>query len=338
MSSSNIVILKTPIPINQCQFLATDKIVPDQTTGKFSGVAYAGGVINNGFFQFGVVFDLESTRFNRDGRLGILDSHEITKRIGSGQAQIQNNTVTVNGELFDFGDGEQVLAEAKAGFPFELSMHVAPGRIEEVTGTAVFVNGQEIPVGVLIWRDNLVREISFCAVAADCDTTASVFKSLTTQGLSMPKETTATQSLAEVQAQFNQANEQVASLTENLAVMTGERDSFKTKYETFIAEQKLSEIIAIKQIKGDKFSSDDEALLNGFSLDQLRLFRKNLAPISQAGSHLFTEQATSGQDVSDGVDSIVKQAQDLIFKAKVQGRDLSPADAVSQITAGGAAQ
>lgn len=81
--------------------------------------------------------------------------------------------------------GQEVLALAEEGFPWQASLGVWPSKIKilESDKESETVNGQKITGPAEIWLESYVREVSFCAVGAD-DQTAAI--SLTENQIKVP--------------------------------------------------------------------------------------------------------------------------------------------------------
>lgn len=139
----------------------------------FAGVAYSGDVIRNHFFWGNVVFDLASTRAPE--RVPVLIEHDRAQRAGVGQLAIGDH-IRIDGTLLANASGQAIASEADAGFPWQLSVHIEPGSVEEVApGVAATVNGRAFTGPLTIFRNSLIRETSFTPTGADAQTNARVF-------------------------------------------------------------------------------------------------------------------------------------------------------------------
>jgi hypothetical protein len=65
---------------------------------------------------------------------------------------------------------------ADEGFPWQLSVRIYPETVSFIGyGDSVNINGSPILSPCSVLKDNLIREISFCAVGADCGTDVNIF-------------------------------------------------------------------------------------------------------------------------------------------------------------------
>lgn len=145
---------------------------------KFSGVAYAGGVITGHFYWGRVAFDLATTRFAE--RVPILIEHDRSQRAGFGQlsADAATGDLRITGTLLGNAHGQAIATEADAGFPWQLSVHIEPGSIEEIgEGFTTTINGRAVTGPLTVFRNSLIRETSFTPTGADSLTHARVFAS-----------------------------------------------------------------------------------------------------------------------------------------------------------------
>ena len=145
--------------------------------GEFTGMAYSGEVVTEHPFWEAVIFDVSSITI--PDRIPALIQHDRGQRAGFCGLTITDNQIFVsNGVLINNRHGSDVFNESKAGFPWQLSVHISPGRIEEVrAGEKLFVNGAEITGPLYIFRDSLVRELSFTPTGADHRTEANAMSS-----------------------------------------------------------------------------------------------------------------------------------------------------------------
>lgn len=139
----------------------------------FSGTAYGGGVITDHPLYARVAFDLTSTTFetpapalyNHDAPVGVVESASIGRDI------------RIVGRLFAEVDGpaKNVVAMADRGMPWQLSVYIKPGSIDTIpAGTHVMLNGAMQSGPLEIFRNNRIREVSFCALGADDRTSVSI--------------------------------------------------------------------------------------------------------------------------------------------------------------------
>jgi hypothetical protein len=138
----------------------------------FNGTAYGGGIITDHPVWDAVAFDLASTK--APPSLAVLFDHRIP--IGVGKAKIDRE-ITIAGELFaDVDPQAKSVAEfADRGMPWQMSVYIKPGRIDQVkAGTSINLNGRRMAGPLAVFRDARLREISFVALGADHTTSARV--------------------------------------------------------------------------------------------------------------------------------------------------------------------
>lgn len=304
---------------------------------EFSGVAYGGGVITDHPYLDAVVFDLASTRFETPAPalyghfdpIGVVSTAEIDR------------SIEIKGRLFQDQDGNarKVAAFADRGMPWQLSVGIWPGRIEEVkAGASVQLNGQSFNGPLTVFRDNRVREVSFVALGADRDTSATVFTAVTEGGArrpdllpQQPKEHSMTTIAKEEHDRI------VADLTASVAA---EKQRAAALEAQFTASRRAARATAVKdlfQAIGQEYTDDvakpyldmDEATFAAVAAD----LRKRPA----RDPKLFSSQAKDGPQ-DDG--AAPKSAQEFVAKAQAYvaeqaavGVTITPADAVAHVRA-----
>lgn len=137
----------------------------------FSGVAHSG----KPFVYKGkrAIVDL-STLTHKDAVPALL-LHDRAARVGVGKLTIGADGLTISGTLLDNEHGKQVAAEADQGFPWQMSAHIDPARVESLpAGKTASVNGQTVTGPILILRNSDVREVSFTPTGVDRNTHAAV--------------------------------------------------------------------------------------------------------------------------------------------------------------------
>lgn len=156
----------------KAEFAAVDAAVPGSR--KFSGIAYGGGLITDHPYLGPLVIDIASTKFqtpspalyDHETPIGVISSANLDKQI------------SIEGKLFAGvnAKAKEVSDMADAGMPWQMSVGVFPGSIDEIPrGRTVIVNSHKFSGPVTIFRDNRIRETSFCALGAATDTNAQVF-------------------------------------------------------------------------------------------------------------------------------------------------------------------
>jgi len=137
----------------------------------FSGIAYTGGVVTDHWFWSKVVFDLSTTRPAAEV-LPVLFDHDTRIPLGNGTISVGTD-ISIDGVIYDDADGQKVLG--KPGHPWQMSVYIKPGRIEELQeGSSVVVNGILFEGPGVVFRDNVVKEASIVTFGADPNTSASL--------------------------------------------------------------------------------------------------------------------------------------------------------------------
>lgn len=140
-----------------------------QTPSQFRILFATGKPIANHWGWQNLVIDLDSVKIASQS-MPLLLNHD--ERVGF------TTKISRNAEGY-FADGiwlandqaKAVLADARAGFPFQSSCWLSPGRIEEVLqGTTVQVNGFALQGPGWIWRDCECREVTVTELGADKNT------------------------------------------------------------------------------------------------------------------------------------------------------------------------
>jgi len=272
----------------------------DAKPRKFSGVAYSGKPLKHGYWG-NVVFDLSETKANP--KTPVLVDHQSEKRCGFCSLTFGGDITIEDGTLLDNDEGRAIAAESDAGFPWQMSVYIQPGRIERIEpGAQATVNGHSVSGPATIFRDNFIREVSFTPTGVDWETTAEALSAAAGTAQTTTEETTMT--LEELQ-------EQVASL--QASVQAAEQRATEAEARAETAEQALSDhktqtrMSAVRELFsaiGEEYS--DEAAAPYLAMDDTAFSAvsdrmKGLAqqPGSNDNAQLFSEQATGGRQ-ADG--------------------------------------
>ena len=277
-------------------FNATAIEVPKAEEGqkrKFKGTAYAGGRVDGHWYwgRSGVVFDLDGIEIDKPTAL--LEEHFGSSRIGVVQAVDTNGKIDVSGDFLTNAKAQEIVQDSDDGFPFQMSMMIDPGSIEEVSqGKSVTVNGQSFEGPITIFRQNRIREFTICSTGADRNTSIKAFS-----GKANPnptKEDTNVTELEKAQAKITELEGQVNTLTE--------------QNKQFAAAKREAEITALGKDLGKEFSAEDITEMKNlddsaftFSAKHLRQFAATKPPEQKTPAvpshltHLFNHQATAGE-------------------------------------------
>lgn len=301
-------------------FNATAIEVPKAEEGqkrKFKGTAYAGGRVDGHWYwgRSGVVFDLDGIEIDKPTAL--LEEHFGSSRIGVVQAVDTNGKIDVSGDFLTNAKAQEIVQDSDDGFPFQMSMMIDPGSVEEVSqGKTVTVNGQLFEGPITIFRQNRIREFTICSTGADRNTSIKAFS-----GKANPnptKEDTDVTELEQAQAKAKALQDQVDTLTE--------------QNKQFVAAKREAEITALGKDLGKEFSAEDITEMKeldeaafAFSAKQLRQFSAAKPPEQKTPAvpphlaHLFSHQATGGHGGQVPQGSALDQAFNQFAAAQQQG-------------------
>ncbi|QDU50866.1 phage major capsid protein [Gimesia panareensis] len=173
---------------------------------RFSMNAYTGGLMRLAGFRLPVVVDLTGLHVPRQNQ-PILKDHDPEQIVGhSTQIEKINGELHVAGLVSGSGPAaEEVRTTGKNGFPWQASIGASVKRLESVPeGKTVTVNGQAFTGPILVARESELREVSFCAMGADSNTSAHV-EGQFTMPQSQAETQTNKQTLEEIKAQAAEA-------------------------------------------------------------------------------------------------------------------------------------
>lgn len=263
----------------------------------FKGTAYGGGRVDGHWFwgRNGVVFDLEGIEIPTPTPL--LEEHFSTSRVGVVKEVGINQNITVTGDFLRNAKAREVVDDADDGYPFQMSMFIDPGSVEEVgQGVSVVVNGQTFTGPVAVFRNNRIREFTICSTGADRTTSVNAF-SAKPGTTNQPTEDTDVTELEKAQAAQKQAEQ--------------ERDDALADLKKFKADKREGDIKALETALNKQFSAEEKTSYTNmddtsfaFMSQQLTQFSAgNQPPAGQQQqqqvpshlAHLFSHQATGGQ-------------------------------------------
>lgn len=260
------------------------------TPRPFSGIAYSGGAITDHGYWDKVVFDLSTTTAPQV--TPVLFAHDDTMPIGRTDIVAIGADIKVAGVIYDDADGQKILG--KPGHPWEMSVYIKPSRIEELLdGASVIVNGTLFNGPGVIFRDNVIREVSFVSLGADPNTSASLFAAgdtldIESQTIGAPKMTEAEILAMQARvAELEAANIQFAAdkVASDLAAAVIAAEAAATAAATRFA--------AVKVLFGA--ATDEAAAAPYMSMSDLQFAAVSTAigaVKKNVPAHLFSEQAT----------------------------------------------
>ena len=277
--------------------------IPKVEEGKrrtFAGTAYTGGRVDGHWYwgRTGVVYDLEGIEIATPTPL--LEEHFSANRIGVVKQVSTTAGIDVSGHFLKNPKALEIIQDSDDEFPFQMSMFIDPGSIEEVLqGQTVNVNGQSFTGPIAIFRNNRIREFTICSTGADRNTSIKAFSG---KPNTIQQEDTNVTELEQAKAAQKQAET--------------ERDNALAELKQFKATKRTEDITALQAELNTTFSAEDTKSYTdmddsafAFSAKQLRQFssKPNPAPAPLPSgvapphlAHLFSHQATGGQGGQQG--------------------------------------
>ena len=231
----------------------------------------------------------------------LLEEHFSTSRVGVVKEVGINQNITVTGDFLRNAKAREVVDDADDGYPFQMSMFIDPGSVEEVgQGVSVVVNGQTFTGPVAVFRNNRIREFTICSTGSDRTTSVNAF-SAKPGTKNQPTEDTDVTELEKAQAAQKQAEK--------------ERDDAQEELKKFKADKREGDIKALETSLNKQFSAEEKTSYTNmddtsfaFMSQQLTQFAAGNQPsagqqqqqIPSHLNHLFTHQATGGQGGQGG--------------------------------------
>lgn len=284
------------------QFLAGDVQTQIDKTGDkikrtFSGVAYHGGQIDDHWYWGNLVFDLDNLDL-ADGKVPMLVEHDRDQRCGFiNSHNIGDAGLSIDGTLLSNEHGTTIANDADEGYPWQMSVCITPNRVETVESGQVTVNGRTFNAPVTIFRQNTIREVSFCALGADRHTNAQVFNE--NQNHTKPKGNN---------VDLEQAKAKITELEASLSQKSASEQAAIDELAQFKQAKRDSDIEALAAKTGQEFSEDKLTTLKTMDENSFSMFASMLPAKAEQGKgvpeHLFNEQATHGVTINadGGVD------------------------------------
>jgi hypothetical protein len=317
------------------QFAADDGAEGKGRKRRLSGVAYSGEVIAPHWYWGAVVFDLATCEI--PDRIPVLVDHNRSERAGVTSMTAANNRLDlVDGVLLDNETGNEIAADADAGFPFQLSVHIEPANVQTLQpNESATVNGRVVNGPCAIFRNSQIREVSLTPTGADSRTSATVFAAspiTANRGTEMsnpnpnPNEFSAAAQarIAELEAQAAASAARVAEL--------------ETQAREFAARARTEEVRNLFAEIGREFNDQAASAYLALSPEQFAAIaadlRANAKPAAPAPDPtLFSHQATAGATVdTNDPKAIAAAAHEFQARERAAGRDPSYVEAVRAVT------
>lgn len=245
----------------------------------FSGVAYSGAAVTE--WGAPIVIDLASLAL--PAQCPVLIEHDRKRRVGVATLAVADGALRCDGYLLSNPTARELAADADDGFPWQLSIHAAPRRVEEVSaGSEIAVNGRTFAGPLTVLRDTAIRELSFTPTGADANTSAQVWSANpdheVTPPMSVPTDAP------------GPAPEPAppADLAAQLAAMTARAEAAEAQ---LAASARARRLAAVQATLGPQVSeADAQAYLAMDEATWERVAHDLAKP--RAPAHLFSEQAT----------------------------------------------
>lgn len=261
----------------------------DGGTRKFSGIAYTGKPLRHPFWE-NVAFDLSST--TAADPTPVLVEHDRAQRAGFATLDITEEQIGIAaGVLLANATGQSVAADSDAGFPWQLSVHIEPGSVERLEpGQKASVNGHELTGPAHIFRNNLIREVSFTPTGVDHQTSAAA---MSAGGHHPAKEDHIMPTVEELQAQVNE-------LKASIDAITARAETAEQALETQRTEARMSAVKALFSDTGREYSEEAGKPYMEMSETTFAAVSADLRKAKPAApEHLFRSHADNGTDHED---------------------------------------
>lgn len=274
---------------------------------RFEGVAYSGHEITGHWYWGKVIFDLATTE--APAKLPALIGHDRNMVVGFADTVKITDKITVEGPLSDVTPhGKQVAAMSDEGFPWQMSVHIEPGSVEEIkSGATVHVNGHQFAGPGYVFRNARIREVSFTPTGWDDKTSA---RAMSNEGGVIINVTSHEENAMELE----QLQRQVADLTTQITGLQASADAATARAdaaEAALADQqraaRVEQVRALFAATGREYSDEaaapyiamDATLFAAVSADMKAI--KPAAPES-----LFRTQADDGAPAG-GQDALIEK-------------------------------
>ena len=267
---------------------AVEQSVEGKKKRTFSGIAYSGEPIVDHWYWDRIIFDLDSLQIK--GRIPALLEHRTSQRAGAinSHSISHEKGLEISGDLLSNEFGTQVAQDSDDGFPWQMSVRIEPSKTEEIAADqSVFVNGKNYQGPITVFRGGRIREVSFCALGAD-DNTSAVAASHKPKKFNQQEDTNVTE-LEQAKEAQKQAEKQ--------------RDDALAELNKFKADQRAENIASLQKELNTTFSAEDlksytdmDDAVFAFTTKQLRQFSGKQESQKQGlPSHLFSHQANGDQ-------------------------------------------
>lgn len=292
---------------------ATD---PGSKKRLFSGVAYSGEVIKGHYYWGDVVFDMATITL--PSRLPALIDHDRGQRCGyvTDSAITDATGFTVQGVLLSNEHGRAVAQDSDEGFPWQMSVHINPGSIEEVaSGTTITVNGRTLVGPVVVFRNSTLSEVSFTATGWDSNTSAAA---MSRGGDTTPSKGDDTMDLQQALARVAALEAEATSLKASNEKLTTDLENAQASLKQFSAATRATEIQRLFSDTGREYKADSDEVKAfmglpedafAFTANMLREQSAKTAPPAGLFSHQAGLGTTSPAATAPAANPLLADAQ-----------------------------
>ena len=251
------------------------------------------------------------------------------------------NKISIAGKLFSAANvkAKEVVDMADAGMPWQMSVGVRPGKIEEFgRGEKVTVNGQNFTGPLTVFRNNRIRETSFTALGAATDTNAQIFSIGGKSPANFTGDTEMNQAdhdaaVAELNAKIvaaeKRATDAEAKNTATEARLTAIEDANKAKEKT----ERETAVKALFKTIALEYKDDVAKPYLEMSADAFAAVSAQMTKRPNLDTKLTGEQTTEGGaaiDVNDHLELGTK-AREYMAEMKAKGVDVPADKAVAHV-------
>lgn len=264
----------------------------------FSGVAHSGKPFT--YKGQRAIVDL-STLSHKDAVPALL-LHDRAARVGVGRLAVGADGLTISGTLLDNEHGKQVAAEADQGFPWQMSAHIDPARVESLpAGKTASVNGQTVTGPILILRNSDVREVSFTPTGVDKSTHAAVLGDEEDPENPNPQESNV--NLEEALAKIAELEKQNEALQKKNDELVKEKEDLAAENRAAQVDAQLSAAGYVKGKDGKGWQGLSEKtyeVLLAAEADTAKAMIADLAPKNEQAAGWLMSETHPGDDKPSG--------------------------------------
>lgn len=307
-----------------------------QTSRKFSGLAYDGGVIRDHAYWSPLVVDLAGIEFatpapallDHDAPVGVIDAAQIDTQI------------RIGGRLFAGvnAKAKEIAEMADAGMPWQMSIRAHPGKIEEVgKGKKVEANGQTFTGPLTVFRNNRIPEVSFCALGAASNTAAQVFSggNAANSGADQMDQAEHDRIVAELTRQRDESDSHAKKNADDLKKATDELATIKASADAKAKQDRTDKVKALFTQIAVEFKDEAAKPYIDMTDEQFAAVSVQMSKRPTLDDVLTRDVASNG--TTGAVDmastnSILAAAEKYIAEQKALGKRVEISDAVTHVT------